>query len=203
MILEQIKRNGDNFSYVIADEGTGEAAIVDTSYNADEIIAFVKRRGLKARYVISTHCHSDHTAGNNKVKAALGSKIVAHRLSVIDKDIEVDDGDVLSIGSLNIRVMYTPGHTRDGICLVVGGAVITGDTLFIGECGRTDLPDGSPEEMFDSLFNKLMKLNDATLVYPGHDYGPKSHSTIGEERRTNYTLKERPLREFVKFMKEP
>jgi glyoxylase-like metal-dependent hydrolase (beta-lactamase superfamily II) len=203
LILEQIKRNGDNFSYVIADEGTGEAAIVDTSYNADEIIAFVKRRGLKARYVISTHCHSDHTAGNNKVKAALGSKIVAHRLSVIDKDIEVDDGDVLSIGSLNIRVMYTPGHTRDGICLVVGGAVITGDTLFIGECGRTDLPDGSPEEMFDSLFNKLMKLNDATLVYPGHDYGPKSHSTIGEERRTNYTLKERPLREFVKFMKEP
>lgn len=203
MILEQIKRHGDNFSYVIADEGAGEAAIVDASYNADEIIAFVKGRGLKARYVISTHHHSDHTAGNKEVKAALGSKIVAHRLSGIDKDIGVADGDELLIGSLSIKVMHTPGHTRDGICLVVGGAVITGDTLFVGECGRTDLPDGSPEEMFDSLFNKLMRLDDATLVYPGHDYGQKSHSTIGEERRTNYTLKERSLEEFVEFMKEP
>lgn len=203
MILEQIKQNGDNFSYVIADEETGEAAIMDASYNADEIIAFVKRRGLKARFVISTHGHIDHTAGNNKVKAVLGSKIVAHKLSGIDKDIGVNDGDALLIGRLNIRIMDTPGHTHDGICLLVGGAVITGDTLFVGECGRTDLPGGSPEEMFDSLFNKLMRLDDATLVYPGHDYGKKSHSTIGEERRTNYTLKERSLEEFVKFMKEP
>jgi glyoxylase-like metal-dependent hydrolase (beta-lactamase superfamily II) len=101
-----------------------------------------------------------------------------------------------------IKVIYTPGHTPDSICLLVDNKkLLTGDTLFVGECGRTDLPGGNSESLYDSLFNKLLKLSDDVEVYPGHDYGLKPYSTIGEERRTNYVLQPRSLMEFVEFMK--
>jgi len=203
MILEQIKHHGDNFSYIIGDEETGEVAVVDPSYNANAIIDLVRARGVRVRYVISTHHHGDHTAGNAKLREALGAKVVAHRLSPIEKDVGVEDDDVLDVGKLRVRVFYTPGHTHDSICLLAGGVLLTGDTLFVGECGRTDLGEGSAEQMYNSLFQRLMKLDDATLVFPGHDYGPKRSSTIGEERKTNYTLKERNLEEFIRFMAEP
>ena len=203
MLFKQIKHSGDNFSYVVADDNTKEAAVVDPGFNADRIIQFLKDNGLKAKYVIATHHHGDHTAGNEKIKAFSGSAIVAHRLSSIGMDIEVADGDVLELGGLRITVIHTPGHTRDSISLLVDGKFLTGDTLFVGECGRTDLSDSSAEDMYDSLFNKLMRLEDDVEVYPGHDYGPRPFSTIGEERRTNYTLKRRSLGEFVEFMKEP
>jgi glyoxylase-like metal-dependent hydrolase (beta-lactamase superfamily II) len=203
LLFKQIKHSGDNFSYVVADDNTKEAAVVDPGFNADRIIQFLKDNGLKAKYVIATHHHGDHTAGNEKIKAFSGSAIVAHRLSSIGRDIEVADGDVLELGGLRITVIHTPGHTRDSISLLVDGKFLTGDTLFVGECGRTDLSDSSAEDMYDSLFNKLMRLEDDVEVYPGHDYGPRPFSTIGEERRTNYTLKRRSLGEFVEFMKEP
>ena len=102
-----------------------------------------------------------------------------------------------------IEVIHTPGHTPDSICLQVDNKLLTGDTLFVGECGRTDLPGGSVTAMYNSLFHRLMKLDDGVEVYPGHDYGPNPHSTIGEERRTNYTLRDRSLKEFVNLMREP
>ena len=191
MLFKQIKCSGDNFSYVVADANTKEAAVVDPGFNADRIIPFLKDHGLKVKYVVATHHHGDHTAGNEKIKSFSGSAIVAHRLSNIDRDIEVVDGDVLELGDLRIRVIHTPGHTRDGISLLVDGKLLTGDTLFVGECGRTDLSDSSAEDMYDSLFNKLMRLEDDVEVYPGHDYGPRPYSTIGVERQTNYTLKRR------------
>ncbi|MBM5806052.1 MAG: MBL fold metallo-hydrolase [Candidatus Verstraetearchaeota archaeon] len=203
MLFKQIKHSGDNFSYVVADDNTKEAAVVDPGFNVDRIIQFLKDNGLKAKYVIATHHHGDHTAGNEKIKAFSGAAIVAHRLSSIEKDIEVADGDVLEVGGLCIRVIHTPGHTRDGISLLVDGKLLTGDTLFVGECGRTDLSDSSAEDMHDSLFDKLMRLDNGVEVYPGHDYGPRPFSTIGAERRSNYTLKRRSLEEFVEFMKEP
>jgi hydroxyacylglutathione hydrolase len=203
LIFKQIKHIGDNFSYIVADDATKEAAVVDPSFNADRIIPFLKENGLKIKYVIATHHHRDHTADNERIKAFSGSAIVAHRSSNIERDIGVDDGDVLELGGLCIRVIHTPGHTRDGISLLIDGKLLTGDTLFVGECGRTDLLDSSAEEMYESLFNKLMRLEDDVEVYPGHDYGPRPFSTIGEERRTNYTLKRRSLEEFVEFMKEP
>jgi len=191
LLFKQIKCSGDNFSYVVADANTKEAAVVDPGFNADRIIPFLKGHGLKVKYVVATHHHGDHTAGNEKIKSFSGSAIVAHRLSNIDRDIEVVDGDVLELGDLRIRVIHTPGHTRDGISLLVDGKLLTGDTLFVGECGRTDLSDSSAEDMYDSLFNKLMRLEDDVEVYPGHDYGPRPYSTIGVERQTNYTLKRR------------
>jgi len=203
MFFKQIKDHGDNFSYVIADDVTKKAAVVDPSFNADAIIRLLVNRNFDVQYVINTHHHRDHVAGNEEFRSRFRAKIIAHKLAPFYKDICVMDGDVVRVGRVVIKVIHTPGHTPDGICLLVDGKLLTGDTLFVGECGRTDLPGGSSEDMYYSLFNKLMKLNDDIEVYPGHDYGQKPYSTIGLERRTNYTLERRTLDEFIEFMKEP
>jgi glyoxylase-like metal-dependent hydrolase (beta-lactamase superfamily II) len=202
LFFRQIKHVGDNFSYIIADEGTNEAAVVDPSFNGDVIVLLATKNGLCIRYVINTHQHSDHIMDNSKIKSRFNSEIVAHKLSKTEKDIEVGEGDILKVGELIIKVIHTPGHTPDSICLLVDNKLITGDTLFVGECGRTDLPGGSSVEMYNSLFNKLMKLDDDVEVYPGHDYGSRPHSTIEEEKKTNYILEKRSLNEFLEFMKE-
>jgi len=203
MLFKQIKSEGDNFSYIVADDTTKEAVVVDPSFNADEITRFLGTENLKLKYIINTHHHFDHMAGNEALHSGFAAKIIAHRLSRIGKDIAVDDGDFVRLGNITIKIIHTPGHTADSICLLVDNKLLTGDTLFVGECGRTDLPGGSSKDMYDSLFNKLLKLNDHVEVYPGHDYGRKPHSTIGEERRSNYTLKKRSLNEFIEFMKQP
>jgi len=203
MFFRQIKQMGDNFSYIIADGKTGEAAVVDPSFNAEEITRVLKEKNLKLKYIIDTHGHMDHTAGNGQLKSDFGAKIVAHRSSGIDKDMKVDDGNRIELGEVAIRVLHTPGHTPDGICLLVDNKLLTGDTLFIGECGRTDLPGGSAEQLYRSLFEKLVKLDDSVEVYPGHDYGPKPHSTMGEQKKTNYVLEGRSLEDFMEFMGQP
>jgi hydroxyacylglutathione hydrolase len=201
MFFKQIKYHGDNFSYIIADQTTGEAAVVDPSSNSVAIISLLRDQNLKAKYIIDTHYHIDHTAGNQDVKSAFDAKIVAHKVSRIVKDIEIVDGDIIKIGQIRVSVIHTPGHSPDSICLLFDHKILTGDTLFVGECGRVDLIDGSPQDMYRSLFDKLSKLDDDTEVYPGHDYGPKPHSTIGLEKKTNYVLEKRTFAEFIKFIK--
>jgi glyoxylase-like metal-dependent hydrolase (beta-lactamase superfamily II) len=204
MFFRQVQRHGDNFSYIIADDTTREAAVVDPSFNADEIVRVLKNENLKLKYVINTHGHSDHTAGNEELLSMFTAKTVAHRLSRTKADVAVDDGDVIRVGNVLIKVIYTPGHAPDSICLLADDKkLLTGDTLFVGECGRTDLPGGNSRSMYDSLFNKLLKLDDDVEVYPGHDYGLKPSSTIGEEKRSNYTLQPRSLTEFIGFMRQP
>ena len=203
MFFRQIQQHGDNFSYIIADDVTREAAVVDSSFNAGEITRILTAENLKLKYVISTHGHSDHTAGNEELRSTFGAKTVAHKLSRINADVAVKDGDVIRAGTLPIKVIHTPGHTPDSICLLVGNKLLTGDTLFVGECGRTDLPGGNSRSMYDSLFHKLLTFGDYVEVYPGHDYGSKPFSTMGEERRSNYTLQPRSLAEFIEFMREP
>ena len=204
MFFKQIQQHGDNFSYIMADEVTKEAAVVDSSYNADEIIKVVKNEKLNLKYVISTHGHSDHTAGNTELQSIFGAKLVTHKLSKINCDVLVDDGDVLNVGKISIKIIYTPGHTMDSICILVDNQkLLTGDTLFVGECGRTDFPGGNSKSMYDSLFNKLLNLNENVEVYPGHDYGLKPSSTIGEEKKSNYTLQPRSLKDFLEFMSQP
>ena len=200
MFFKQVIQRGDNFSYIIADDETKEAAVVDPSFNADAIIRILRNQNLNVKYVINTHDHIDHTASNEDFRLNFGAKVVAHKLSHVNKDVSVVDGDVIRVGETVIKVIHTPGHTQDSICLLVDDKLLTGDTLFVGECGRTDLPGGSAEDMYYSLFGKLMKLDDNIKVYPGHDYGPKPYSTIGVERRTNYTLQKRTVEEFIAFM---
>jgi len=204
MFLMQVQQHGDNFSYIVADDVTREAAVVDSSFNAGEIIRILKTENLKLQYIVNTHGHSDHIVGNEELRSMFGAKTVAHKLSRVNADIAVDDGDVVRVGSVSIKVIYTPGHTPDSICLLVDNKkLLTGDTLFVGECGRTDLSGGNSRSMYDSLFNKLLKLGDEVEVYPGHDYGSRSSSTIGEEKRSNYTLQPRSLGEFIEFMRHP
>lgn len=205
MFFRQITESGDNFSYLVADEKTLEAAVVDSSYNADALIRIIMKQDFQLKYVISTHGHSDHTAGNRALKQAFaGAKTVAYKLSRGQTDVKVDDGDELKIGDVTIQVIYTPGHTQDGICLLINKEkLLTGDTLFVGECGRTDLPGGSPRQLYQSLFGKILKLPDAVEVYPGHDYGATPSSTVGYERQNNYVLKPRTESEFVEFMSQP
>jgi hydroxyacylglutathione hydrolase len=204
MIFNQIQQHGDNFTYLIADEKTKEAAVVDSSYNADEIIKILKTQNLRLKYVINTHGHSDHTAGNTELKSIFGAKIVADKLSKVNCDVWVEDGDVIKIGPISLKIIYTPGHTVDSICILVDNQkLLTGDTLFVGECGRTDMPGGNSKSMYDSLFNKILELEDSIEVYPGHDYGSTPTSTIGRERKSNYTLQPRTLKDFVEFMREP
>jgi hydroxyacylglutathione hydrolase len=204
MLFIQLKQHGDNFSYIIADPSTNEAAIVDPSYNANKLTSIIQAENFTLKYIINTHGHSDHTAGNFELRSTLGGKIVAHSLSRTRSDLTVEDGEALDVGGVKIKVIHTPGHTTDGICLLIDGIkLLTGDTLFIGECGRVDLPGGNAASLYDSLFNKLLKLDDGIEVYPGHDYGPKPYSTIGEERKTNYVLEPRSLEEFLEFMQLP
>lgn len=203
LLFKQIKHVGDNFSYIIADDESREAVVIDPSYNGDVILDFANKNKLNIKFIINTHHHSDHVMDNLRIKRRFNSKIVAHALSKINKDIEVVEGDIIKVGKIKIKVIHTPGHTPDSICLLFGKKLFTGDTLFVGECGRTDLFGGNPAEMYNSLFGKLMKLDDDVEVYPGHDYGSKPKSTIGEEKKTNYVLEERSLEEFIEFMRKP
>jgi glyoxylase-like metal-dependent hydrolase (beta-lactamase superfamily II) len=118
------------------------------------------------------------------------------------QDVSVDDGDAIAAGQLRFEVVHTPGHTKDSVLYIFEGNVATGDTLFVGECGRTDLPGGDPSEMYDSLQKRIMQLDDALVVLPGHDYGPTPTSTIGREKKENYVLVPRTREEFVRFLRE-
>lgn len=204
MIFKQVPVGTfQNFAYIIGDERMRVAAIVDPAWETDKLLKLCEDLGLKASFVINTHSHQDHTQGNEQTASQTGAKIVMHEKASSRKDIAVKDGNVVEVGSVKVKVIHTPGHCPDSICLLVDGKLLTGDTLFVGECGRTDLPGGSASQMYDSLFNKILPLQDNIEVYPGHDYGPSPSSTIGHERKNNYTLKPRTKEEFIQFMAEP
>ena len=191
-----------NFTYLVAEAEGGEAVVIDPSYGIEPVLAAIDELGTRVRYVMNTHSHPDHVAGNPDVKARTGAKIVAHRLAPLGQDLSVDDGDAVKAGRLSIQVVHTPGHTKDSVLYLFDGHVATGDTLFVGECGRTDLPGGDPSEMYDSLHGRVLALDDALVVLPGHDYGTTPTSTIGRERSENYTLQPRTREEFLRFLAE-
>jgi len=192
-----------NFSYLVIDETSRQCVLIDPTGDTGPMIEMIRREGLDLVYLLNTHGHADHTSGNRAVVAATGAKVAAHPDCRVPMDLGLEHGSTLEVGMLRIEVVHTPGHTHDGVCLLCAGKLFTGDTLFVGECGRTDISGGDAGALYDSLFGKLLGLPDETEVYPGHDYGPRPSSTIGEERRTNYTLAPRTRAEFVRFMAEP
>lgn len=200
MIFLQVQTgNFKNFTYIIGEETTGEAAVVDPHAEIDRILTLVKKNKLEVKYVINTHSHWDHIQGNNEMVAKTGAKVIMHKQSPTRKDSGTEDGGIIKLGKLEIDVIHTPGHCPDEICLLVNGKLMTGDTLFVGECGRTDIPGGNSEQLFDSL-NRLLKLDESIEVYPGHDYGERPYSTIGYEKEHNYTIKPGTKEKFVRFM---
>jgi hydroxyacylglutathione hydrolase len=190
-----------NFTYIVADEENGEAAVIDPSWDLDKIFQTLKKNNWQAKYIINTHTHFDHVIGNEQMAEITGAMIVQHKNSQLKKDIAVSDGDTIEIGSIRLRVLYTPGHSKDSICLLLDDQfILTGDTLFVGNCGRVDLPGSNANEMYDSLFDRLTKLDEKLILYPGHNYGPTSISTIGHEKKTNYVLRPRSKQEFLELM---
>ena len=190
-----------NFTYIIADERKDEAAIIDPSWDLDKIFDALKKNKWKAKYVINTHSHFDHILGNEQIAEITGANIIQHESSQVSKHISVSEGDIVNVGDIPIRILHTPGHSVDSICLIVDGhLVFTGDTLFVGNCGRVDLPGSDAKEMYTSLLEKVAKLDESLTVYPGHDYGPSPTSKIGKEKMTNYVLRPRSMEEFLQFM---
>lgn len=203
MVVEQIRVGFDNFSYIVFCDKTNKAAIVDPSYNSSKLLEFISNNNLILEYIIATHYHTDHTSGIRAIKSSISSsKIVASELDGVKIGVEIvlSDGDKLALGETNLDFLLTPGHTPGGICIIVDNeALLTGDTLFIGDCGRTDLPGGSLAQMFKTLQEKIMTLPDHLIVYPGHDYGDKPFDTLGNQKQTNKTLLAKTLDDFSKI----
>ncbi len=197
MFIKQFKPGGDrNFSYLIADEKRAKAALIDPSYNAGLLVDEAEDQGFEILYIFNTHDHYDHTNGNEMAKS------LTHRepLKFKDKDpltgTIISDGATLPLGDLEIRVIHTPGHTLDSICIHVDDALFTGDTLFVGKVGGTDFGKEAREE-YDSLHNKLLNLPNETRVFPGHDYGTMQESTIAHEKQHNPFLIQPDFKAFV------
>jgi glyoxylase-like metal-dependent hydrolase (beta-lactamase superfamily II) len=185
MIFYQIDAGGDrNFAYLMADAEEGKAGLFDPPHDASLYLTLVERHRLSVAYVVVTHGHGDHTWGVAEAKKRTGGRVVAHPECPVDADIRVGDGDTLELGSLTLEFIHTPGHTDDSMCILGGNKLVTGDTLFVGKVGGTDYGDEARKE-YDSLHRKLMTLDDAVELYPGHNYGVRPASTIGDERRTN------------------
>lgn len=185
MIVEQFRTGGDrNFGYLVADKPGGKALAIDVSGGAREIFDEAKRRSLELHYLFSTHGHADHTCGNDLMARLTGLAPLTYGATCPRMGIRVAHKARFPLGTLEVEVLHTPGHTPDSVCLHVDGALFTGDTLFTGKVGGTaDLAAARQE--YDSLHQALLTLPADTLVYPGHDYGTAPTSTIGEERRSN------------------
>lgn len=193
----------ENLSYVLGDDATGEGAVVDPGFEPETLLAAARRLGVRVTHVLLTHGHPDHVGAVPAVVEATGAKVAAHAASRLRPDVTLRDGDVVRLGRLAVKVHHTPGHQPDAVCFEVGGKILTGDTLFVGECGRTDLPGSDPRAMRRSLLEVLAKLPRDLEVCPGHDYGDAPTSTLAREFAENYTLKPRTEDEFVRFMAEP
>jgi len=189
-----------NFTYIVEDESTSEAIIIDPSWNLDELTRIIEKNGLSIKYIVNTHYHFDHTIGNAAMAAQTKAQIIQYKTSAIKHDIAVSDGDKIKFGNSELTVLHTPGHSKDSMCLVGDGKIFTGDTLFVGACGRVDLPGGDARELYHSLMDVLQKLDDSLVIYPGHNYGSVPTTTLGNQKRMNFVLQPRTEQEFLEMM---
>ena len=207
MILKNLRVDGGisdlTNCYIMQDEKTKETIVIDPGGSADKIIEMLKILDVKVKYIYLTHCHGDHIRALKEVKDAFGGKVLIHRYDVeglydqnisltdyiginhitIEPDSSVDDGDLLHVGDIELKVIHTPGHTKGGSSLYCEkeGLLFSGDTIFRGTWGRTDLPTGSLEEIMNSIMKKILTLPKDTIIYPGH-----GKSTLVKEEEPIY-----------------
>ena len=208
-----------NYVYLLGDPTTHEAAVVDAAWDVDMIVRTAEEDGYRVTKDLVTHFHPDHLGGDlmgHSIRGAaeLIAKVPAkvyihkaelpfvHRLTGLSASdvVPVEGGDEVAIGNLKVKFVHTPGHTPGSQCFLVGNALVSGDTLFIGSCGRVDLPGSNPEDMYRSLTQVLGALPDETLLYPGHNYADRPRSTLGDEKRTNMMMGFRTLGDFLSVM---
>ena len=203
MIFEQLfDIKSSTYTYIISSGKGREALIIDPVIeNTDEYIKILKNLDLKLVKVIDTHIHADHISGLNELgKRTACSKIMGEQSSSEVLDIRVKDNEKIKIENIELISMYTPGHTDCSYSFLMNNRVFTGDTLLINGTGRTDLQSGSSHDAYHSLFNKLLKLPEKTLVFPAHDYNGKKHSTIENEKNNNPRLQVKSAEEYAEMM---
>jgi hydroxyacylglutathione hydrolase len=193
-----------NYVYLIGDPHSREVAVVDPAWEVERIVDMAQEQDLTITKILITHSHFDHVNGVEALLNRTKAKVYINRaeaefMKAVWPDlVKVDGGDKTRVGRVDITFLHTPGHTPGSQCFLVQDRLISGDTLFIGACGRCDLPGSSPEDMYDSLANKLSKLDDRTIVFPGHNYAARPYSTIGDEKRFNPYLQFQSLQDFLR-----
>ena len=188
----------DNFSYLVICPQTGKALGIDPGVSPESLLNAIRSRELSLQVLANTHGHPDHIAGNAEVLGVTGAKLAANLLDVPKVDISLNEGSELQIGVIAVDVLHTPGHTPGSLVFNPPGALITGDTLFVTRCGRADFPGSDPAALYHSLL-RLAAFPPDTLVFPGHNYGPKPQSTIAFEREHNEYMKCPDLESFLKL----
>ncbi len=201
MIFHELNR-GKCKTYLIASERTRQAALIDPlREKVDRYIAALAYFRCTLELIIDTHTHADHRTGTWELHDIVGAPVLMHRRAPAPHvDIHVEDGQILPLGDLSLRILYTPGHTPDGISVYAGDRIFTGDTLLIHGTGRADFAGGDPAAQYDSIQQKIFTLPDETLVFPAHDYRGHTCSTVGEEKRTNPRLAGRSRTQYVDLM---
>ncbi len=204
MIFEQFfEPDSSTFTYLLGCEHTRQAVLIDTvECDVEKYVAALHQHGLTLVYTLETHVHADHVTAADTLRKRLGSKSVVHRdAGAMCGDLLVTDGIHVQVGSIDIEVRYTPGHTNGCVSYYVGDRIFTGDALLIGGCGRTDFQQGNAGQLYDSIHKQIFSLPDETLIYPGHDYNGNTVSTVGQEKRENKRLGgEKSRQEFVEIM---
>ncbi len=197
MFVKQFYVGGDrNFGYLAADDLSRQAAIIDPAYNPNLILDFAKDNNYQIVYIFNTHHHWDHINGNKEAEKRLGITAVSCNDIETSTGTRVSDNAIFMLGELQIKIIHTPGHTDDSMCILIGDALFTGDTLFVGKVGGTDFGKQARQE-YDSLHNKILALPGNTRVFPGHDYGTAPESTIQKEKETNPFLLQPDFNSFV------
>jgi glyoxylase-like metal-dependent hydrolase (beta-lactamase superfamily II) len=201
-VVEQLLVGSDNFSYVVWCPVTQEAVIIDPSMEIGPQTSFMRSKGLRLKFIISTHHHYDHTFKVEELRELTGARsLIGNKDASLMKeslDETIVDGQELTVGTLRLKVFETPGHTPGSICILDldDGALFTGDTLFIDDCGRADLPGGDVRALFKSI-QILKALPGHLTVYPGHDYGDRPFDKIERQIRTNRAMLAKDLEDFL------
>ncbi len=205
MIFRQLFDNESfTYTYLIADQQAKKAILVDPVITqVERDLRLLAEFDLTLSHTLETHIHADHITGAHALRQQTNCKIIvpANATEIHGEDKKIQHAEVLKLGHINITALATPGHTDDSMIYVVNKhCVLTGDTLFVRGCGRTDFQHGDPGQLYDSIQMHLFSLPDDTLVYPGHDYNGHTHSTVGEEKQWNPRLAERTREEFISIM---
>ncbi len=203
MYFEPIRSERGCVSYLIGCEKTCAAIVVDPlDEQIDRYLALTAARGMRIRYLLDTHTHADHFSAVRELRDQLQAPSIMHRNSPAPfVDIHAEDGETIIVGDLRLELVHTPGHTADSMCVVLPDRVLTGDTLLLGATGRTDLPSGDPDALYESLFHRLLPLDGSLLVYPAHNYKNLEPTTLEEQKKSNPRLQETGRAGFVEMMK--
>ncbi|SFD25353.1 MBL fold metallo-hydrolase [Massilia yuzhufengensis] len=201
--IQLFDAESSTYTYILSSPDNRDAVIIDpVDRHWERDLAHVERLGLTLTHVLETHAHADHVTSAGRLRALTGAKAcVPSGCGIPPAEMQLEDGDLIEFGQHeHIAVLHTPGHTAGSMCYLWRGNLFTGDTLLVGGCGRTDFQGGSAEALYDSVTGKLFALDDATRVWPGHDYKGQSVSSIGWEKRHNARLAGRSKPEFVALM---